>query len=208
MWKIADIEKNKIKYFENVASGKTITNIMDCIDYANAMSREIYLNNLTPASAETIEKIIRFWNNIDDIEPTSITDRKPINIYIDSFGGSLNAAFTIGDIIKNSKTPVYTINIGVCQKEALYPYLAGHKRYAYPRSSFYLDKNIERLDLSEGQSNYEDFIKKQALEVKDMVLEATKITETDYENRKGWWLTADKANELLVCHEVLRNKII
>jgi hypothetical protein len=41
-----------------------------------------------------------------------------------------------------------------------------------------------------------------------MVLEATKITETDYENRKGWWLTADKANELLVCHEVLRNKII
>ena len=208
MWKIADIEKNKIKYFENAASGKTITNIMDCIDYANAMSREIYLNNLTPASAETIEKIIRFWNNIDDIEPTSITNRKPINIYIDSFGGSLNAAFTIVDIIKNSKTPVYTINIGVCQKEALYPYLAGHKRYAYPRSSFYLDKNIERLDLSECQSNYEDFIKKQALEVKDMVLEATKITETDYENRKGWWLTADKANELLVCHEVLRNKII
>lgn len=208
MWKIADIEKNKIKYFENAASGKTITNIMDCIDYANAMSREIYLNNLTPASAETIEKIIRFWNNIDNIEPTSITNRKPINIYIDSFGGSLNAAFTIVDIIKNSKTPVYTINIGVCQKEALYPYLAGHKRYAYPRSSFYLDKNIERLDLSEGQSNYEDFIKKQALEVKDMVLEATKITETDYENRKGWWLTADKANELLVCHEVLRNKII
>ena len=208
MWKIADIEKNKIKYFENAASGKTITNIMDCIDYANAMSREIYLNNLTPASAETIEKIIRFWNNIDNIEPTSIANRKPINIYIDSFGGSLNAAFTIVDIIKNSKTPVYTINIGVCQKEALYPYLAGHKRYAYPRSSFYLDKNIERLDLSEGQSNYEDFIKKQALEVKDMVLEATKITETDYENRKGWWLTADKATELLVCHEVLRNKII
>ncbi|MDD7756798.1 MAG: ATP-dependent Clp protease proteolytic subunit [Clostridiales bacterium] len=137
-----------------------------------------------------------------------MANRKPINIYIDSFGGSLNAAFTIVDIIKNSKTPVYTINIGVCQKEALYPYLAGHKRYAYPRSSFYLDKNIERLDLSEGQSNYEDFIKKQALEVKDMVLEATKITETDYENRKGWWLTADKANELLVCHEVLRNKII
>lgn len=62
--------------------------------------------------------------------------------------------------------------------------------------------------MSEGQSNYEDFIKKQALEIKDMVLEATKITETDYENRKGWWLTADKANELLVCHEVLRNKII
>lgn len=60
MWKIADIEKNKIKYFENAASGKTITNIMDCIDYASAMSREIYLNNLTPASAETIEKTIRF----------------------------------------------------------------------------------------------------------------------------------------------------
>ena len=58
MWKIADIEKNKIKYFENAASGKTITNIMDCIDYANAMSREIYLNNLTPASAEEIDKII------------------------------------------------------------------------------------------------------------------------------------------------------
>ena len=41
-----------------------------------------------------------------------------------------------------------------------------------------------------------------------MILETTKITENDYENRKGWWLTADKANELKVCHEVLRNKII
>lgn len=60
MWKITDIEKNKIKYFENAASGKTTTNIMDCIEYANAMSREIYLSNLTPASAETIEKMIRF----------------------------------------------------------------------------------------------------------------------------------------------------
>lgn len=209
MWKINDLDtKNKIKYFSDAMNGKNNVDILDCIDYANAMSREIYLNNLTPATADTIEKIIRFWNNIDDYEVSSVTNRKPINIYINSLGGSLNAAFTIVDIIKNSKTPVYTINIGVCQKEAFYPYLAGHKRYAYPRSSFYLDKNIERLDLSEGQSNYEDFIKRQSLELKEMILETTKITETDYDNRKGWWLTADKANDLKVCHEVLRNKII
>ncbi len=208
MWKTNEDSKNKMKYFTNAMGEKVNTDFMNCIDYANAMSREIYLYNLTPTSAETIEKTIRFWNNIDDLEVSSITERKPINIYIDSFGGSLNAAFTIMDIIKNSKTPINTINIGICQKEALYPYLAGHKRYAYPRSSFYLDKNIERLDLSEGQSNYEDFIKKQALELKEIILEATKITENEYESRKGWWLTAEKANELLICHEVLRNKII
>lgn len=208
MWKINNNMKNKAKYFSNALDQRVILNINDCIDYVDAMSREIYLNSLTPAAADQIEKTIRFWNNIDDAETPLIADRKPINIYIDSFGGSLGAAFTIVDIIKNSKTPVYTINIGVCQKEALYPYLAGHKRYAYPRSSFYLDKNIDRLDLSEGQSNYEDFIKKQAFELKDMVLEATKITETDYDNRKGWWLTADKASELKICQEVLRNKII
>lgn len=206
MWKIET--KNKAKYFLDAIDGKANTEIMSYIDYASAMSREIYLNNLTPSNANIIEKTIRFWNNLDELEGTLIENRKPIHIYIDSLGGSLNAAFTIVDIIKNSKTPVYTINIGVCLKEAMYPYLAGHKRYAYPRSSFYLDKNIERLDLSDGQSNYDDFIKRQSLELKDMILETTKITENDYENRKGWWLTADKANELKVCHEVLRNKII
>ena len=29
MWKIADIEKNKIKYFENAASGKTNASVED-----------------------------------------------------------------------------------------------------------------------------------------------------------------------------------
>lgn len=208
MWKIETEVKNKNKYFTDAINGRVDKDFLNSLNYANFMSREIYISALTPNVADLIEQQIRFWNNIDEAENISFEGRKPIHIYINSFGGSLSAAFTLIDIIKNSKTPVYTINTGICQKQALYVYLAGHRRYAYPRSSFYLDKSIESLDLSEGQSNYEDFIKRQALEIKDLVLENTKISESDYENRKAWYLTADKANELKICNEVLRNKIL
>lgn len=60
MWKTNEDSKNKMKYFTNAMGEKVNTDFINCIDYANAMAREIYLYNLTPASAETIEKTIRF----------------------------------------------------------------------------------------------------------------------------------------------------
>lgn len=176
------------------------------IEVASHLNREFYLDNITPTIANQFDKFVRFWNDID--EDILMTQREPIKLYIDSRGGSLSAALTIIDTIKLSRTPVYTINIGNVFKEAFYIYLAGLKRYSYPRASFYYEKDLSFFNLGEAQSNYEDFIKDQQTELHDMLMEGTKITESDYEKRSGWWLTPEKAYNLRICNEVLRSKHI
>ena len=176
------------------------------IEVASHLNREFYLDNITPTIANQFDKFVRFWNDID--EDILMTQREPIKLYIDSRGGSLSAALTIIDTIKLSRTPVYTINIGNVFKEAFYIYLAGLKRYSYPRASFYYEKDLSFFNLGEAQSNYEDFIKDQQTELHDMLIEGTKITESDYEKRSGWWLTPEKAYNFRICNEVLRSKHI
>lgn len=180
------------------------------INKTSELNREIFIGSLTPEVADRIDRTIRFWNNVDEYRYGDIiSERPPIKIYIDSFGGSLSAALTLVDSIKLSKTMVYTINIGTVYKEAFFVFLAGHKRFSYPRSTFLYERDLKLFDgMDSAQSNYVDFCEKQALELKDMLMEKTKITENEYEKRKSWWITPSKAYELHICNEVLRSKAI
>jgi ATP-dependent protease ClpP protease subunit len=72
--------------------------------------------------------ILRF--NTED-KGKEIKDRQPILLYISSNGGSVNDGFGLIDVILNSKTPVYTINLS-------YNYsmkrICRRRRYVYSRS--------------------------------------------------------------------------
>lgn len=172
------------------------------------LMREVWLTNITPIVADEIDRLIRFWNDVDEVEGSVMEGRKPIKIFIDCYGGgSLTAMFTIIDTIKMSKTPVYTINVGATYKEALYVYLAGHKRYSYPRATFLFKKDLKPFDVDDNpQSNYNNFCEKQILELKDMLFDKTKITENEYEKRETWWIDAEKASDLKICNEVARTR--
>lgn len=211
MWRVTNTKSSQ--NWKDTYINKTFANfdgslekLYTSIEVASHLNREFYLDNITPTIANQFDKFVRFWNDID--EDILMTQREPIKLYIDSRGGSLSAALTIIDTIKLSRTPVYTINIGNVFKEAFYIYLAGLKRYSYPRASFYYEKDLSFFNLGEAQSNYEDFIKDQQTELHDMIMEGTKITESDYEKRSGWWLTPEKAYNLRICNEVLRSKHI
>lgn len=193
--------ENYLKKIKTLNNNEKIENSIKNIDFAN---RNIFLDSVTPAVAKDIDQIIRFWNLIDEKESMSL--RKPIKIYMNTLGGSLTAALTIVDTIRLSRTPVYTINVGTVYKESIYIYLAGRKKYSYPRASFYWEKEIPSINvISDIQCNYEDFLDSQKLELKDLLMNGTKITDSDYEKRKGWWMTAEKAYELHICNEVLRS---
>lgn len=209
-WKTMMDNKNiKTTYYASLSERKVQEmDFLQIVETANYLNKEIYLDSLTPAIADKINKIIHFWNDVDEDEYPIISERKPIRIYINSQGGSLNAALTIVDAIKISKTPVHVINIGMTYKESFYVYLAGHRKYAYPRAVFYYEKNQEQFDITDGQTNYADFAEKQNQELKDMLLEGTKITESDYEKKKGIWMSAERAYELKICNEVLRTKMV
>ena len=154
------------------------------------------LNDIDGDTGAGIENVIRFWNRIDDEAGIPIEDRKPIKLYIDSPGGDLSATLTMVDAIKMSKTPVWTINIGMAYSGGYFTFLAGHKRFAYPHSSFMFHEGSASTGGTSGQfQNFVSFYKIQLEQLKALVLSTTNISNEEYENirREDVWYTAEEA---------------
>ena len=184
-------------------------NFQEYVELFNVESRHIYLNSLTPQNADSINKIIQMWNKKDEKESLNFAERVPIKIFINSNGGDFNAMLTLMDIIRLSKTPIETINMGICYREAFFVFLAGHKRYAYPKSSFMFEKDLKHLEEANEKmpENYMNFYNKQLNELKDILLERTKVTESEYNKhlKNSWWITADESQKLKICNEIFYN---
>lgn len=85
----------------------------DCFDLEDIENRKIMLNDeITTEAIERLTYHIIRYNGIDKGIP--VEDRRPIRIYINSPGGSITDGFGIIDAIRLSKTPVYTVNLGIC----------------------------------------------------------------------------------------------
>ena len=77
--------------------------------------RKILLSdNISALSVKDIITKIMDINYDDDLKEADYKDweRKPIKLFINSFGGSVYDGLSLVDIIKQSKTPVHTISIG------------------------------------------------------------------------------------------------
>ena len=195
-------------YFSKRHFIKKSNSFSDYFTTVQTLNREIYLNVITPQIAEEINKTIRFWNFIDVENGTEMTKRPPIKIFIDSMGGDFNAMLSIIDSIKLSLTPVYTINIGTTYKEAFYIYLAGHKRYSYPNATFVYKRDLQQLDEIDKQANlYSSYYERQLSNLKDFILEKTKITENEYNKhlKSPWWISAEDAKNLRICNTIIAN---
>ena len=60
---------------------------------------------------------------------------KPIYLWIHSYGGDLEQANAMIDIIAASRIPVVTIAMGVAMSAGFMIFLSGHKRYAFKHSN-------------------------------------------------------------------------
>lgn len=200
-----------INFFKKRKLMKQVKTFTDFIDLSANLNREIYISTITPQVAEMVDKTIRMWNYVDDTETVEYSKRYPIKIYMNSLGGDFNAMLTIMDSIKMSKTPVHTINTGVVQKEAFFIYSMGHQRYAYPRATFLYERDLKHLDETDEQvDKYATFYQRQLTEIKDLIIEKTKITENEYNKHlKGvWWMTSEDAYKLRVCTEILYTTVL
>ena len=182
---------------------KSFDNIIGIHSYFN---REIMLGDIDADVGEAVEAYIRFFNVMDEEENIPIEDRQPIKIYIDSGGGDLCATLTMIDAIRMSKTPVWTINVGAAYSGGFFTFIAGHKRIAYPHSTFLYHEGSTQYGGDAGKfRNLADFYtKKQLPMLKDITLKYTNISESLYEEKKrdDWWLTSDEALELGICDEI------
>lgn len=202
------MEKTKISTLltELVKAEKDQCDFVDIVDLDNALSRHLHLGDIDTTVADSFESYIKFFNRLDEEEGTPIEERDPIKIYIDSGGGDLMATFTIIDAIELSKTPVWTINIGMAYSGGFFIFLAGHKRFCYKNASFlFHEGSTGNFGDANKFNNWADFYKKILKRLKEHTLEHTKITEEEYEQhvKDDWWFLAEEAINYGVCDEIL-----
>lgn len=195
------------KYFE----GKDIFKEYEEVVNASAsLNRELYVGGISDEMSGGLEAMIRFYNRCDDQDNIPVEERVPIKLFIDSPGGDLIAAYTIINAIELSKTPVWTINIGAAYSAGFFIFIAGHKRLAYPLSSFlYHEGSCQVSGDAHKFRNSADFYKKQLDQLKKHTLKYTKLTEEDYERilKDDYWLIASEAIEKGIVDEIVTREV-
>lgn len=187
-----------------------VKNFEDVINLDGSLNREVYVGDITPGMGQTVDGYIRFWNRYDEMKGTPVEERQPIKIFIDSNGGCLTDTFTMIDAISMSKTPVWTICTGTAYSGGFFTFIAGHKRIAYPLSSFLYHEGSTGQSADAGKfRNFADFYTKELDQLKDITLKYTKITPEQYKEhiKDDWWLTADEALEYGICDEIAKELI-
>lgn len=177
-------------------SAKTNYDFCDIIDLSNGLNRNIVLTDIDASIGDSVNSYIQFFNRIDQEKKIDVNKRTPIKIYIDSNGGSLTACFTIIDAITMSKTPVWTINIGKAYSAGFFIFITGHKRFAYPNSSFLFHEGSTGIYQDANKfKNYADFYKQQLEQLRAITLEHTQIEPEEYDKhvKDDWWFDVNEA---------------
>lgn len=193
------------EYLNNTSEIKSIDDVSAVYD---VVDRVLFLADVTEEICEALSHMIRMWNIVDKDIP--IEERKPIKLYIDSHGGDIIAGFIAIDAIKMSKTPVYTVNMGSAYSMGLCIYVAGHKRYAYPHSTFLFHEGSVGLGADAGKfKNFSKFYEELLNKLKQHLIDNTKITPELYKekDRDDWWFFVDEAIEYGFCDEILEEFI-
>ena len=181
---------------ENKGERKSFDNV---IETAQTLDRNLYLGDIDENTGSIIDTAIRFWNKVDAENETPIEEREPIKLYIDSPGGSLLSTFTIIDSIALSQTPVWTINVGTAYSGGFFTFICGDRRIAYPHSSFLYHEGSAGTEGTANQfENFAAFYKRRLEQLKQIVLEKTKISEEKYTaiQKDDFWMSAEDALEL------------
>ena len=154
-------------------------------------------------SQGTVKDIIKdiFEINFDDDEKEEIYkdwERKPIQLFINSYGGSVYDGLALIDIIKRSKTPVHTVCIGSCMSMALWVWLSGAKRFVGESATLmFHDVSLFAYDKTEGiKQELNEMIRLQEMLVSEIVGKSMVKEERlrDYISRKAeWYIPATEA---------------
>lgn len=141
--------------------------------YANGDKRLFYLSDdVDNSSIGQLCWSLIYLLQEDDERETKEKDfvRKPIKLYVNSFGGSVYDMWALIDIILNSKTPIHTYCTGYAMSAGFQIFLAGHKRYATKhatlmyhqmscwRSGKYQDLVEDRKEMDNLQKQIEEYV--------------------------------------------------
>lgn len=187
-----------------------------------AKERDLYLGDVTP---EAIEELIRRINAINNYEAdvldseismfSSIASKRkinienlslevgdimPINLYVNSFGGSVYDCFSLISTIKNSTVPVRAFVHYAMSAGALIASVC-HERVGYELSTIMIH-NLSSASWGQLGTMREDVKQCEVLESKiiNILVENTNIKKDKlkqiFREKTDWYLNADEALDL------------
>lgn len=174
-------------------------------------SRHFYLGeSVSEASMKELIKNIREINRLDDEQERKVVNfvRKPIELIVSSYGGSVYDGFGLVDTMNLSKTPIHTICIGKAMSMGFIILLAGHKRFMtematamYHQISTGTWAELEKIKRTVAECErlermYDAYVLKRTNIMQDK-LDLVKATCRD------WYICAEDCKKLGIIDEIL-----
>lgn len=160
------------------------------------------------SAKDIIEKIFNI--NIDDDKKEAKYQgfkREPIELYINSPGGTVYDGLAIVDAIKNSKTPVHTYCIGQASSMAFIVFLSGEERFAGKYATFIIHE-ISKGVLGKVQSIKDSIKESERLQsiLDSIILENTNIVQSQLDwckkDKAEWYICTQEGVKLGICQEI------
>ena len=164
--------------------------------YKLYQKRIVYVMGEIDAWLLEIGKMIQLANIEDTGKP--VEERLPIKIYIFSPGGEDQSTWNFVDIVAASKTPVWTINAGMCMSNGLTMLVSGHKRFALRHSSAMFHSGSGEIQGTKEQLDAASkYIAAQDKMYEKWFFERCKIDQKLFNRKKrfDWYLTAEEMFE-------------
>jgi ATP-dependent protease ClpP protease subunit len=143
-----------------------------------------------------------------EIEALAAQGVNEINVHVDSYGGSVSAAWAIYNVLKDFPGTVNSFADGFVASAAVYPFLAGKRRAANPMSAFFLHQAwISAAGNADELRKTADMIEK----FNGIGLEAFADAGIDKERvlqleKAETWLSAAEAYDLGLATEIIDRK--
>ena len=169
----------------------------------------MFYGDVNEKNAKSLNKAIRVLDKELQIFRLKYgCESPPLRLFINSYGGSVFAGFSIMDTIKNCKTPVHSYIDGSCASAATLISVVAKKRFIF-ENSFML---IHQLS-SSIWGKFEEF--KDEMENLDLIMskikkvykEHTKMTTRQITEilKRDKWFDAEKCLELGLVDEIVEN---
>lgn len=174
--------------------------------YEDLDNRTIWIQGEIDDSLLDLHSKIMKWNAED--KDVAIENRIPIKLFIFSPGGDLAITMNTVSMIRLSKTPVYTYNMGECFSGAFVLLIAGHKRFALPysRAMCHSGSGLVGGTYQQTDNAMKDY-KAQVEVMKQFILERTTIPPKMLNKKVGddWYLSLDEQLANGVVDEVVED---
>lgn len=172
--------------------------------YNDVKNRVFYIDSeINETLLELSKEIIRI-NREDKNIP--IEQRTPIKVMIDSPGGDVSSMWSFINVVKLSKTPVWTINLCCAYSAAADILAAGHKRYALPGTSVLVHSgSCYYGGTQESAESMKKFGDKLTKNVSEFFLAHTKVDPKVFKKRApfDWYMFEDEALEQGIIDEII-----